>query len=94
MWIESFDFLAICLLFLIPSRSKNHHFPWAILQVLTQVHGWQVDNAKRDECRIFISVITARGSFLYVRFDVVQIGRPAITPGQLYRWEGLSENAD
>lgn len=43
---------------------------------------------------IFISVITVKGSFLLVRFDVVQTGRSAITPGQLYRREGLSENAD
>lgn len=39
------------------------------------------------------SVITVRRSFLLVRFDVVQITRSAITPGQLYRREGLSENA-
>lgn len=58
--------------------------------MLTHIYGGQEDNGEW----IFISVITVRGNFLLVRFDVVQPGRLAIPPGQIYTGEGLSESTD
>lgn len=55
----------------------------------------QDDNGASSECRIGISVITVKGSFLLVMFDVVetQVGHDTWA-ALLSKREGLSENAD
>lgn len=90
LWNLNLVFITFCYSSSIPTsyRSKTHYY---LGQYCRFKYRFRVSRLTSQN--LFLSN-NSEGKLPVVRFDVVQISTLAITPGQLYRRVGLSENTD